>query len=428
MKLEETKEIKDILPFYFHSCVNTLEKHRKLGHFSAWSVGNREYLISLYHADEALVHPKNNLHPYFDLASLTKPFFINTLLRYHWGENFEAFVTQPFHQFKWCKTDWNQELLDFIESNQMLSWNTFLSHKSDFDAWTWCKFFISVRQKKNIKDDFFHFLKKHYKSKNAPVYSDLNYMFLALLMESLFNNISWDEQIKILNESQKTHFFHASITPENTKQAIPSYPYLSIESNHHILSEKESLGFVHDTNANLFALLNPCDRIVSGHAGFYGTIADICKGIVTLQHTQPKNAQKYINDKFIYGLEQMKSLSADQSQHALGHFGYTGTSFWFEPIKTKEHKSPFILLTNRTSHRKSESNSVPLALVITDLKTDQTHQFLIHDNSIQMLSEAQFLNKIGEYFYKMEKICDNSIILDYYNMTELRKTLAAQIS
>jgi hypothetical protein len=424
MKIEETKEIKAILPDSFLRCVNTLEKHRKLGHFSAWSVGNSDYLVSLYTVDEALVCNEAGMHPAFDLASLTKPLLINTLLRNQWGDNFAHYVTQPLKNFHWQKTDWNADLLDFIKTNDNITWDTFLSHNSNFDAWTWCKFFISVRKAKNIKADFFQLLKKHYTHKKTSVYSDLNYMFLALLMESLFD-FSWNTYIKSLNSSQNTSFFHASITPENTKYAIPSYPYILLDPNKHHPDENETLGFVHDTNANLFASLNKADRIVSGHAGLYGNICDVFNGISTLRKTQPKSHSMVMNEKFSYGLEKL----LHQEINVLGHFGYTGTSFWFDPNNTNQNDKRFILLTNRTSHRKScLASQSPLALIITDKKNDHTYQFLVHDQKIENLSKEEFLDKSGKYFYNTEKFCDNSIILDYFNLSELRKTLATQIS
>lgn len=423
MKIEETKEIKAILPLYFQSCVNILEKHRNLGHFSAWSVGNADYLVSVYLADEALAQPQNGMHPYFDLASLTKPFCINALLRHHWNDQFQSCVSKPLHTFDWKKNSWNADLIHFIHQNKTLTWNTFLSHKSNFDAWVWCKFFISVRQKPHIKQDFFQLLLKHYTPKDKPVYSDLNYMFLALLIESLFD-MTWEEQIKFLNEKQNTHFFHASVTPEQTKIAIPSYPYICIDPVDHSYPEKETLGFVHDTNANIFASLEQNDRIVSGHAGFYGNICDVFNGILTLTQTQPPMQKNHEADKFIYGLEQLT-----HNEHTtLGHFGYTGTSFWFNPKKSNHQKDPFVLLTNRTSHRTSEIKlKTPLVCIVTDKKKEKHHCFLMKNDHMTLLNQQDFLNITKKYFYNTEKFCDNSIILNYYNMTELRKSLATEI-
>lgn len=433
MKIEEVKEIKEILPPYFQSSVNILEKQREQGSFTAWSVGNSDYFISSYYADEALPnaflqpHPlssKRSLHPYFDLASLTKPLFLNAFLRHKWDGDYQAFLTQFLFRFHWVNKNWNSKLFEFIKNNPQLDLNTFISHKSDFDAWTWIKFFISVRHTESVKTDFLSLLLKHYKKKNTHEYSDLNYMFLTLLLESLFDINDWKKEILKLNKTQNTHFFHVSVTPEKSKFAIPSYPYISISPSRS-LEKNKRFGPVHDTNANLFTTLPPAERIVSGHAGFFGNITDVSRGLYFLKETQPFITTEDFQDKFIYGLNH--TLNPDKK--SLGHLGYTGTAFWFNLQKTRENNhDSFILLTNRTARRFSKnSDDIPQVCIITDVQQNIHYYFFLYKKKVEMFSEKEFLKKSKEYFKKREKIWNDSIIFEYDNLTELRNTLAKQI-
>jgi len=429
MKSNEIKEIYNSLPENFQNALTIMQDNVNKGYFTAWSMGNEDYIVSSFWADEAVI-PESTMslnhdlslgfHPYFDLASLTKPLFFNNFLRSYWGDDYFSFVTQSLCDFKWKHHAWNQNLLEFIQNHSELTFNSFLSHKTYFDPWIWTKFFISVRKSTEIKEDFLSLLLKHYGKQKNPKYSDLNYMFLSLLIESLFDQIDWAHEIEKLNKECSTHFFHVSIHPEMAKFAIPSYPYILCESLEH--SDKSKFfGVVHDTNANLLASLPKENRIVSGHSGLYGSILDVLSGVKYLKNTQPAGIGTFVDDRFLYGL--------DTKNNALGHLGYTGTSFWFRnSLEQVEQKENIILLTNRTSTRTTNtlfrSHRV---YIVTHMETKNTRYFMADENKVIEYYEDAFIKKLHNYFSSKQKSWNDSQIVNYYNLNEVRNKLEVEI-
>ncbi len=427
MKQSQIKEVNNSLPENFQNCTLYLEAQVQKGSFTAWSLGNEEYLVSCYWADEALplkaVITTENIsgfHPHFDLASLTKPFFLNSWLRYKLGEDYHVQLTQQFSLLKWHEQEWNKELLKFVNHHKELTLDHFLSHNSHLKSWVWCKQYLKSRGKAHFKKDFVKFLLQHFQRTEESVYSDLNYQFLLLLIESLWPEICWEHELENLNAFNKTHFFHAALEPKKSKYAIPSFPY-SIQKSSANPAESKFFGVVHDTNANLLASAPENERIISGHAGFYGNIADVLLGVNFLQKTQPEKLGSTLEKQFSYGLQ--------SKENALGHLGYTGTSFWFHPKIEASYKSKInILLTNRTASRSVHlDNETPRIFTITNLNTKSNLYFMLKGDKLTQCEEDDVLKKLSQLFAECRKSWDDTKIPTYKDLSEVRKKIETEI-
>ncbi len=426
MKPKEIKEITNSLPQNFQNCFTLLEEEVERGAFTAWSLGNEEYLISSFWADEAFLEPDSssqmksqslNLHPNFDLASLTKPLFLNVFLRMQWAEAYPILITQNFSKFKWHTNIWNAQLIEFVQNQSKLTFNDFLSHKSHFKSWAWLKGAFTHSNTKNAKAEYLEFLLSYYNEENSKEYSDLNYMFLVLLIESLWPNLNWLHEIEKINAILKTNFFHVGFEPQKAKFAIPSFPYILNENT--CIKNHKFFGVVHDTNANILASLQEDQKIISGHAGFYGNILDVLKGSEFLQKTQPIQSTITLESRFLYGLDCQKNI--------LGHLGFTGTSFWFQKTEKSFYKN-VLLLTNRTATRKSNLKiSVPRVYIISNLKTAQNLYYLVEDEKVFKCEKEDIIEKNYTYRIKNHKSWNDTCIPEYKNLNEVRKKIESEI-
>jgi hypothetical protein len=207
MKSEFQKYFSSLYPQNIVESMRTLEDRVEKGDFTAWSFANRDYAVSAFWADEYELD-RSNSHPVFDLASLTKPLFINLYLILEYKKKYLDFVSTTIKDLNFHLPDL---LKNFVEKNSNLTINSFLSHRTKFKPWCWMGGRSAQEITEYILNNF---------SYEEGKYSDLNYYILTRILESF---LSWQEVLDRINLTVKSDFKHASLQPP--KRYIPYYPY-----------------------------------------------------------------------------------------------------------------------------------------------------------------------------------------------------------
>ena len=359
--------------------VGFLESSVRGGAFTAWSAASRDWHASAFYADEWCPQDLAGPHPLFDLASLTKPLFVPLLFRLR-----GTTASQWAEPRDWLRGRSLLECLDHVSGAKPWFWMgrggwTFaegqrisqghLEYRSA-DATRAHANDILMRAAIDLFDDT---------RRGETVYSDVNAFVLAKAYDRLHG--LGLEELAHLNERVGSRFLHASLSPRQAcSHAVPFFPYVSLEEETGG-SGYEEYGPVHDTNANVLA--TRLHGVVSGHAGFLGTVADVESALPHLamghdalvRELKDLGVRSYVGApaRFRLGLDTPSSMGTlaglrnfplDGSGSILGHLGYTGTSFWMrqsEGIVSESH----ILLTNRVARRAAYGTRIPRLLALT---------------------------------------------------------------
>ncbi|MGY3802875.1 hypothetical protein ACWNT8_02230 [Pigmentibacter ruber] len=471
------KYLQTHIPNELISCIESLENQCEKGDFTAWSIANNKYAFSAFWIDECLIS-KNNfyelknpiIHPYFDISSLTKPLFLNLYLRMKFKNDFIKIISTPLNDIFLPKNmiDENNVLIEFILNNENnLNLNSFLSHYSGAKNWFWMG--IGKWQHRNtyfandteiyqtiidnndknysniMKENLNKNCLKYFKNEQFSefVYSDINYYILSRIIESFFmKESSWIEIINDINEKVKTKFYHASLTPNETKKSIPFYPYISAYKDNFIGDDLSSFGNVSDTNANILSLLPNNSNIVSGHSGCFGTVNDVKFATEELAYYQKNYLENlgYIHDKnvrFVYGLDTPSSKDSTcgvrnwpkDREYFYGHLGYSGTSLWFSTKSLPNMKNNHqIILTNRLASRvKFGVDNCPRIYSFTDYITNSNMIFMKEKDSFEKISSHEFFDLNTQYFGMYKKIWNNNSIRVPPNINELRRDIGLKL-
>ncbi|WGL61180.1 hypothetical protein QEJ31_06165 [Pigmentibacter sp. JX0631] len=471
------KYLQTHIPNELISCIESLENQCEKGDFSAWSIANNKYAFSAFWIDECCIS-KNNfyqlntplIHPYFDISSLTKPLFLNLYLRMKFKSDFLKIISTPLNDIFLPKNTINENdcLIEFILRNDNnFNLNSFLSHYSGAKNWFWMG--IGKWQHKNtyisndkeiyqtildhneknysniVKENLNNTCLKYFKNEQFSefVYSDINYYILSRLIESFFmRESSWIEILNELNEKVKTKFFHASLTPNETKKSIPFYPYISAYKDNFAGTETNLFGNVSDTNANILSSFSTNTNIVSGHSGYFGTISDVKLATEELAHYQKNYLENigYIHDKnvrFVYGLDTPTSKDSTcgilnwpkDREYIYGHLGYSGTSLWFSTKNLASNKnSQQIILTNRLASRtKFGVDSCPRIYSFTDYLSNTNIIFIKEKDKIEQISSQEFFDLNTQYFGMYKKIWDINAIRLAPNINEVRRNIGLKL-
>ncbi|WP_186648529.1 serine hydrolase [Fluviispira vulneris] len=477
MKKARQKYLEGFISKNIIKCLNELESNVEQGLFTAWSIGNNEFQVSCFWADEfkpSEVKSADGLspsiHPTFDLASLTKPIFINLYLRYLLKNDFATLIHKPIKdliKFEQCDIG-NKDFYDFFNEPKNLHFtlDTFLSHRSGAKNWHWMGSSLWLQKAtshhKNaniyystldIKDPLFqenvlaNLNKKAINDLNdqnfsLTIYSDINYYILARIIEMIDDkNETWEKRLFFLNNYLDTAFSHASINSSYLKNCVPYFPYISSYNSELATHQFKSFnyGSVHDSNANILSALGEKSNIVSGHAGLFGSISDVAKAVSALSRSQYllQNSSAKEKNRFIAGLDtpETKKTSAGiknwpiQFGDVFGHLGYTGTSFWFyNQLNKKVSENYHILLTNRTSERKKMGVlKCPRILIVSEIKRNTTQYFQIIDKEISLIPFSEVNDLCQELSEYSHRIWDTSVLRSYPDMAKIRKSVAHKL-
>lgn len=197
------------------------------------------------------------------------------------------------------------------------------------------------------------------------VYSDLNFLLLGFLIETLTKNdlgLEYMNSVESRLKLKRTDFdvdgrdiYFAASEKGNgfEKQTCIDLGYLSANDGSFKFRDHVIWGQVHDGNAYFM-------KGVAGHAGLFSTAGEVFKIAQQFlpnytQLLEPEtcklfrtNFTKGMNEdrSFAFQLASTKDSTAGtmMSPESFGHLGFTGTSLWIDPVKERV----FILLTNRT--------------------------------------------------------------------------------
>lgn len=289
---------------------------------------------------------KAHLNSVFDLASLTKPLVVGSLMMHALAEK-RIDLSHPLKRYFSLAVD--SELAE-VNIAQLLA------HCSGLAAWH--PFYdeyalLSPNRAKRAVIKFISESPLSYMPGSKAVYSDLGYILLGNLLENLY-------QERLDRLAQKKIF-----------QPIGSaahYPGLKVKESkrlHYIPTEKaparqEHLeGIVHDDNCRLMGG-------ICGHAGLFGSAYDVHLILAELMRAYKKERSIFDYEmvklfwkppkrRFSLPIHEPRGLAWDQKskkrssagdnapQDSVGHLGFTGTSMWLSP----KSQSWIIFLSNR---------------------------------------------------------------------------------
>ncbi len=311
---------------------------------------------------DAFKRVKTDKNSLFDLASLTKPLVtllcILTLIEnkeLSWSDSVDTF-------FPGCSA----------ESGKDLDIYHLLCHASGLPAhkmyWPELETMPFHKRRlwmvsKIINEE------RPYKKGAEHIYSDLGYMLLGFIVEEKSGqNMAdfWKKTIaKPLGIDKKLFFPLLSPTREHCFVATS-------------LEDKIVPGVVHDENCRALGG-------VSGHAGLFGTpsgVLTLCQELLfslnnkknhlpfssqTLNMACLRDGDSDWTAGFSMPSRQGSSSGNYFSEQSIGHLGFTGTSFWIDPVK----KLVVVLLTNRVIRGEKNEGIKQLRPLIHDYIAEQ---------------------------------------------------------
>jgi len=229
-----------------------------------------------------------------------------------------------------------------------------LSHRTMLPAWV--DFHSSMPRLEERKQTKQHFertvmLMEPRTDDNSWCYSDLGYIYLGFILESLYG------------KPQNELFFEKIASPLGLERQMCYRPLHYFNQDQIAATCAYANGFIqgHPDDANARALAH-----VAGHAGLFSSAKNIDKYVrALLNHDFPCNSDtidyflnfRHIETPFALGWDRPTSehsLSGRKpGDPVIGHLGFTGCSVWID----MDTKRVVTLLTNRT-HCNSDPGSI----------------------------------------------------------------------
>lgn len=301
----------------------------------------------------------------FDLASMTKGLSTGFLM-------YEASKDLGFNLNEGCGKTLDKLGIKFSGSELMKQQSLFslLNHSSSFPAWG-CLWINRLTSVENLWDNREKHILAHLnriletRPEEKPVYSDLGYILCGLILERMYGESQDILFSKSVGSKLKSFLGYlpmgSSIASSNRSLAI-STGYCKVR-------QRDLVGEVHDENCASLAG-------VSGHAGLFGSAASVAEAFSVLDGSGyfEENA-KFVDPSRrdgghdgLCGLRQnvQNSLRQFCAGNAIGHLGFTGTSFFIDPGS----KNYVVFLTNRVIKARLSSGIVSLRKQIHDLAGD----------------------------------------------------------
>lgn len=275
---------------------------------------------------------------FYDLASLTKIIFTNTAVMLAWQENkidLDSHIQKycPFLPFKGPKI---KELL--YHCSGFPWWDEFykrLMSDSELEA------VLASQQKLNYllqwKKLENELAKCQVQKVEKSVYSDIDYMFLAFVLEKVYRK----DLVQIWLQLKRSFMLETCNFHINNIAPYPKQHYAPTENcpwRKRVLQAE-----VHDDNT--WSLGG-----VSTHAGLFGSILDLSNWALkirkaylgqddlikqkTMAYFASRQIDKSIGDwalGFMMPTEGSASCGQYFSAESIGHTAFTGCSFWFDP-------------------------------------------------------------------------------------------------
>ncbi|MDC0980444.1 serine hydrolase [Bdellovibrionales bacterium] len=304
---------------------------------------------------------------YYDLASLTKILFTTTA--------FIQAVDQGRIKLKSSVSDWNPSWpYPEMKVRQLLQ------HHAGLPSWNgYYKKLRKVQKRAGEsgslmeirRESLWKMLCRESPEKNITqaIYSDLDFLVLGYVLEEVYEKSLFDLS-ETISENLKLENLHFCKNNKPFKKRSLYAPTEKCPWRKRLLQ-----GEVHDDNA--WTLLG-----VSSHAGLFGTIDDVVRWGKWLRKSYRGESSKLGSTAVVrsfsrrslsreigdWGLGFMKpsregsSAGSYFSPSSIGHTGFTGTSFWWDPSED----ILVVLLSNRVSPRRDNRRFVSLRPKIHD--------------------------------------------------------------
>ena len=298
----------------------------------------------------------------FDLASLTKP--IVTLL--------SILVLIEKEKLDW--TDTVASILPEVPSKQYQKVTVFelLSHSSGLpphrNYWTKLKEIDEDKRRQWLIQAILN-EPNAYKRGEQSLYSDLGYILLGYIVEEVSKrNLAqfWKESIAQPTGVEKQLLFPCS-------QSLQELVFVATRTEGNTLLD----GVVHDDNCRSMGG-------ICGHAGLFGTASGVlrlCREVMRLMRGEKSSlplSSSIIQKSCLqvgesdwtagYSIPSKESSSGSYfSDQSRGHLGFTGTSFWIDPVK----ELIIVFLTNRVIKGDNGENIKLIRPEIHDLIVEQ---------------------------------------------------------
>ena len=273
----------------------------------------------------------------FDLASLTKPLCIATLCMI------------SCEQGKMRLDDKVKMFLEEAQGTKVgdVTIGALLNHTSGLSAWKPFGSELLTRWGEAVAGTVFakqyvlgEILREPIMG-GSQVYSDLGYILLGFVLERV-----WQMPLRELFQKEVARRFGIEeiffVDRSDSACAIPKSRFAATEVCP--VRGRVLQGEVHDENAFVLGGF-------AGHAGLFGTARSVylllCALVKNLWTTMEKFLKKDEDETYCYGFDtpsrQNSSSGEKRPDGLIGHLGFTGTSFWFEP----KSMLGVVLLTNR---------------------------------------------------------------------------------
>ena len=306
---------------------------------------NEHFAISCGSTDDSRTVKIDN-STFFDLASLTKP--LVTLL--------SILTLIEKKELSWSDTI-DTVLPGYKPHYYMdVDIHLLLCHSSGLPAhrayWRTLKTIDTAKRKQWLINEIIG-EKKVFKKGSKHLYSDLGYLLLGYIVEEITDlNLAcfWNESIAKPMGLERELFFPVPCPARIDNFAVTSSP-----------DQKRLQAVVHDDNSRALGG-------ITGHAGLFGTASGVLKlcqelllSINGKNNSLPFSTQTLMraclrvgDSEWTAGFnmpsQQGSSSGKYFSEKSIGHLGFTGTSFWIDPIK----QLAVVLLTNRVIKGKNQ--------------------------------------------------------------------------
>ncbi len=304
-------------------------------------------------------------HPYYDLASLTKVFFT------------QQTMMQAFDKGLWSMDGEKSKVKDFLPDffNSEITIQSLITHSSGLDWWK--PFYkdlvpqVSHAQDWNLdwqlqRTKMYSLLNKpdSYKPTGKSVYSDLGFILLGFILEKMYQKNLYE----IWCETKASYYPDSTVDFNLNNK--PLFDVASYAPTEECAVRKQVLrGIVHDENT--WALGG-----ISTHAGLFGSIDDL-SAMALNTRSQLMGIAKYKIRQKTAQLFAMRSVPTEVgdwamgymmpsvenpscgphfSIHSIGHTGFTGTSFWYDP----RNDLLVLALSNRVNYGRDNRRFVSL--------------------------------------------------------------------
>ncbi len=288
-------------------------------------------------------------YPYYDLASLTKIIFTTQAMMKAFDLGLWNLESRISEKLSWFPHPEIKVIECLNHSSGLIWWRPFYSEMD---------LALSREEKWQILKEKIATLPLE--KKPESVYSDVGFLVLGFYLEELFQKdlLSIWQQVKSDFYSAGTFDFHVQNEPKNQIQY-----YAPTESC--LWRKKIIQGEVHDDNTWALGGVAP-------HAGLFGSIHDLGWYALLLRSQflglsrtliKSKTAQMFATRSrpqgrgdwglgFAIKSEKNSLLGERLSQVTFGHWGFTGTSVWYDP----KNDISVCILSNRTLYGREKKD------------------------------------------------------------------------